>query len=143
MYHTLALRYHPDKNNDHDDGTHFKKITHAYSILSNPTSRELYDMYGSSLAPNKIQLSKTIEEIVPMICITFSSAILSCVYVLNGISGTCLFTSEMLVVLGIRFYSRHSSSDYLAIVCAALVVGNGMGGGSLWAIKLVWQLTMK
>ncbi|KAF9947072.1 hypothetical protein BGZ65_009167, partial [Modicella reniformis] len=43
-YRKLAMQYHPDKNLD--AGDKFKDIRHAYEILSDPESREIYDRYG-------------------------------------------------------------------------------------------------
>mmetsp|Transcript_14795 Transcript_14795/g.23041 ORF Transcript_14795/g.23041 Transcript_14795/m.23041 type:complete len:316 (-) Transcript_14795:1381-2328(-) len=47
-YRKQALRWHPDKNPDNK--THaeemFKTVSHAYSILSNPEKKTIYDKYG-------------------------------------------------------------------------------------------------
>jgi len=42
-YYKLAKKYHPDKNNGISD-ENFKLLAEAYSILSNPKKRYLYDM---------------------------------------------------------------------------------------------------
>lgn len=42
-YYKLAKKYHPDKNNGISD-ENFKLLSEAYSILSNPRKRYLYDM---------------------------------------------------------------------------------------------------
>ena len=42
-YYKLAKEYHPDKNNGISD-ENFKLLSEAYSILSNPKKRYLYDM---------------------------------------------------------------------------------------------------
>ena len=43
-YRQLALKYHPDRNpEDKNSEAFFKKVTEAYSILSNPEDRENYN----------------------------------------------------------------------------------------------------
>ena len=47
-YRKLALKYHPDKNNDNPDraAENFKKVSEAYDCLSDKNKREIYDTYG-------------------------------------------------------------------------------------------------
>ncbi|CAI5755958.1 unnamed protein product [Candida verbasci] len=46
-YKKLALKYHPDKNNQDEQLTEkFKSITRAYEILKDPKKRSIYDRHG-------------------------------------------------------------------------------------------------
>ena len=46
-YRRLALKHHPDKNNnDPRAAEKFKGIAEAYEVLSNPKTRDIYDKYG-------------------------------------------------------------------------------------------------
>jgi molecular chaperone DnaJ len=45
-YRQLALKYHPDRNKDPDAAEHFKEITQAFAVLSDPEKRTRYDTYG-------------------------------------------------------------------------------------------------
>lgn len=46
-YKKLALKYHPDKNqNDDESKKKFQEITEAYSVLSDEDKRKKYDMFG-------------------------------------------------------------------------------------------------
>ncbi len=47
-YRTLAKKYHPDVNKDHDAEEKFKEINEAYEVLSNPDKRASYDRFGHS-----------------------------------------------------------------------------------------------
>uniref|UniRef100_A0A915M7C7 J domain-containing protein n=1 Tax=Meloidogyne javanica TaxID=6303 RepID=A0A915M7C7_MELJA len=46
-YRRLALKYHPDKNQNNEDfNKKFQEINYANTILSNPSKRRIYDEYG-------------------------------------------------------------------------------------------------
>lgn len=47
-YRRMALKYHPDKNQNNPEATaKFQEINQANTVLSDPTKREIYDNYGS------------------------------------------------------------------------------------------------
>lgn len=46
-YRDLVMRWHPDRNpGDKKAEEKFKKITHAYAVLSDPQKRQIYDQTG-------------------------------------------------------------------------------------------------
>ena len=45
-YRKLALKYHPDRNQDKGADTKFKEAAEAYSVLSDSEKRQRYDQYG-------------------------------------------------------------------------------------------------
>lgn len=48
-YRKLAKKYHPDLNHDADAPAHFKEVTEAYEILSDPKKRQAYDQFGQAV----------------------------------------------------------------------------------------------
>lgn len=45
-YRKLALKWHPDKNKDHDATEKFKEINEAYEVLGNKEKKAKYDQFG-------------------------------------------------------------------------------------------------
>lgn len=52
-YRKLAVKWHPDKNNDPKATDMFKKISEAYDILSDPEKRKVYDQFGKDGLNNR------------------------------------------------------------------------------------------
>jgi curved DNA-binding protein CbpA len=46
QYRKLALKFHPDRNQSSEAGEHFKEISEAYAVISNPEKKQVYDQYG-------------------------------------------------------------------------------------------------
>ena len=46
QYRKLVLKFHPDRNKASDAQEHFKEITEAYAVLSDPAKRQTYDQQG-------------------------------------------------------------------------------------------------
>jgi curved DNA-binding protein CbpA len=46
-YKKMAIKFHPDKNNADNSADAFKKISHAFQILSDKGKRDNYDRYGT------------------------------------------------------------------------------------------------
>eukprot|EP00117_Sycon_ciliatum_P003187 scpid97597/ scgid4177/ DnaJ homolog subfamily B member 13; Testis and spermatogenesis cell-related protein 6; Testis spermatocyte apoptosis-related gene 6 protein; Testis spermatogenesis apoptosis-related gene 3 protein; Testis spermatogenesis apoptosis-related gene 6 protein len=45
-YKSMALKYHPDKNQDESAVETFLLVTEAYDVLSDPLKKEIFDKYG-------------------------------------------------------------------------------------------------
>ncbi len=54
-YRKLALKHHPDRNpeNKHEAEEKFRDATEAYSVLSDPQKRQVYDRYGHAGLGNR------------------------------------------------------------------------------------------
>lgn len=46
QYRKLALKFHPDRNKSAEASEHFKEISEAYAVLSDPAKKQLYDQHG-------------------------------------------------------------------------------------------------
>jgi molecular chaperone DnaJ len=46
QYRKLALKFHPDRNKSSEAGEHFKEISEAYAVISDPEKKQIYDQHG-------------------------------------------------------------------------------------------------
>lgn len=46
QYRKLALKFHPDRNKSAEAAEHFKEISEAYAVLSDPEKKQIYDQHG-------------------------------------------------------------------------------------------------
>jgi len=46
QYRKLALKFHPDRNKSKEAPEHFKEISEAYAVISDPEKKKIYDQYG-------------------------------------------------------------------------------------------------
>ena len=46
QYRKLALKFHPDRNQSVEAGEHFKEISEAYAVISDPEKKQVYDQHG-------------------------------------------------------------------------------------------------
>jgi len=46
QYRKLALKFHPDRNPSSESGEHFKEISEAYAVISDPQKKQVYDQHG-------------------------------------------------------------------------------------------------
>ncbi|MCV0430345.1 molecular chaperone DnaJ [Nitrosopumilus sp.] len=46
QYRKLALKFHPDRNKSSEAAEHFKEISEAYAVLSDPEKKQIYDQHG-------------------------------------------------------------------------------------------------
>ena len=52
-YKRQALLFHPDKNKNPEAEEKFKKISEAYSVLTDPSKRQIFDTYGEEGLKNE------------------------------------------------------------------------------------------
>ena len=47
-FRSLAMKYHPDRNEDPKAEDKFKRVNEAYNVLSDPEKRSNYDRFGTA-----------------------------------------------------------------------------------------------
>lgn len=61
-YQKLIKQYHPDRNSSNEGLVKFQQIQKAYEILSNPETKQDYDLYGNIHAYHSRHPQNTQEE---------------------------------------------------------------------------------
>jgi len=86
-YRRLALKYHPDKNPNNPEAEEmFKKVSHAHTILTDESKREIYDKYGSA----GLHLAEQVGDEMVGTIMKFSSPWVQCLLVgIFCLSGCC------------------------------------------------------
>ena len=46
QYRKLALKFHPDRTKSPESAEHFKEISEAYAVISDPEKKQVYDQHG-------------------------------------------------------------------------------------------------
>jgi len=73
-YRRLALKYHPDRNQgDKEAEEKFKEIVEAYSVLSDPEKRKIYDLYGHEGLKGQVNFQSSWEDLFSEFDTIFSS----------------------------------------------------------------------
>jgi molecular chaperone DnaJ len=68
-FHALARELHPDVSDDPDAGERFREVAAAYSVLSKPSARFLYDRFGyrgrgsGGLVPTALRKPRILAEV--------------------------------------------------------------------------------
>ncbi len=64
-YRALARKYHPDVNQSDEAKQLFQQISEAYALLSDPSRRRMYDLFGNadpSVTPIETQIVDVVEK---------------------------------------------------------------------------------
>jgi curved DNA-binding protein CbpA len=98
-YRKLATQHHPDKGGDAEL---FKKISKAYSILSNPEKREAYNLRGEEEAVDKYGLAMQnlfvyFNEALKQAAATYSSVEVTGQHILDIVRNSCILEKKAAV----------------------------------------------
>lgn len=121
-YRNLSLELHPDKNKSPEAPDQFLKVKHAFDVLLNPDTRQIYDRLGD--AGVKVSAQTVIDHkyiIIQMLVYYFSSMIFAFLMTFAEPSGDAMTTSFFgligTVVL-LTYFAHLSLTSYVSeLIC--------------------------
>ena len=121
-YRNLSLELHPDKNKSPEAPDQFLKVKHAFDVLLNPDTRQIYDRLGD--AGVKVSAQTVIDHkyiIIQMLVYYFSSMIFAFLMTFAEPSGDAMTTSFFgligMVVL-LTYFAHLSLISYVSeLIC--------------------------
>jgi DnaJ-class molecular chaperone len=94
-YRKLAFMYHPDRNKDNSDSSEkFRDISEAYSILTDPKKRTIYDKFGYEAVSETQEIVDPIELFQSLFNVDFTGEFQSDIFFFSDLSSTPFDASD-------------------------------------------------
>ena len=134
-YRKLAMKWHPDVNNNSSANARFIEINEAYEILISPSKRKEYDMYFSENNKNETsslfrtwqqEAQNNAKSYSKMNIHEFNNKILKELKLAGSYSGSFGFFTFLIfgIIINIWFVSKIGPSALISVVVFI--------GGSIW-----------